>query len=817
MAKRFTTAITIGGQRVEHPPADIAQTRAWRKANCVFCPLGPAPTRAWFLMRRKALLELDKDAAHDIVWQHIEASQPDSSDATTTTLTFRGLYLVTAERLYHGGLDDDNALYLVEFADGRYLDSQKSDSGDVRMNLRSYAQQEDFLEGTGNRTWENLVADLWGKCDHLGNFPGLPADIPIDDGPDGTWLLGLNAYGALNAVLEHLDCAIAHDVLAGTYSIAQLGELQNVEDDEPTLQWDGQPVTPAAARIAEKLVVYFYERRRGHGQERDVDLVNNWAATSGVHSIEKTTGIDGSDGTLPLWDPLYAILGENGQLENEPLLDDRADNRVQRYAARMTVADAHRIHAGLRTLWKPGGFIRAVLWRNWGDGGSSPLGGTVTEYVSGPYLVRGLRDQSGPGGSSLFEFDSRPESFLTLDLARHSYPNYPHVAQLVQINHTDGIVGGHSQPPNADGLHLGRVRRFIDGSMAVLDDCWILLVDDFDQRQGQLTAKQGEFFYARLCGVRTSREIPAAQPRQLPLYLAYRGERGEDEIIVFELAQELTIGNEAQATICQLSGGNYIATNATVIVRDAFQTGAGMWAGKVGYRGLARKRSDEKYDILYMQREALFVKFQTTQDRSPQSTAIQGQVVFRFQHGDHGPSIGETITIQDVEKLFPRALKGGFGLAVWNDLVGIYTCLTVQQQCLLATAQVNMPYSGVGAGGMDGEVGVHNVTIKDFTPITPSPFNLVPQPIPRNASNVFGHKGRDNDQVLLAWDEWSVSWIVIDVSKHEVALIFDLRVKPDKTKLQVKAIKAAVETNLDPSQPAPQGVDWTDKIDLKTC
>jgi len=273
-----------------------------------------------------------------------------------------------------------------------------------------------------------------------------------------------------------------------------------------------------------------------------------------------------------------------------------------------------------------------------------------------------------------------------------------------------------------------------------------------------------------------------------------------NDLVVFQLLQELPLGGEAEASLCELQGNAYVATGEQIVVRDP-SSGYGMWAGRIGFQGVAKEASDGKYDILHMQRVALIVAFTTQGDRNPSSGVFTGRLVLPFQQGDQPPTgVGELIAIQDVDVLFPRALHGGKGLAIWNDVVGIYQCLIVQQQCILARALVNQQggFSGTGLVGID-----------NFAAISPAPFNLVPANPPQHALNYFLHRGKDNDDLLLAWDEAADEWIIIDVEKRQRKVVMGLRLKPDKKWIQVEEAECAVEFAQDPQ--------WVDKIELGTC
>lgn len=755
---RFTTAIDIDGQRVE---INIPRgTKAWRLANSVFCPLGPAPTQAWFVLTKQSVDSLDENSPHTVTWIHLETDDdPDSPTQTTRTLTFPGLYIVKAERLLHGAPADPNALYLVEFADARLLAARKSDSGALRVNLRSYANAADYLPETSGGTWTSLLTSLWNACSVLGAFPGLPGGIPIDGQPENTWMIGLSAYRALNAVLEQLDCAICHNPLTNTYTIVQLGGTQTVDDVTTSLQWNAEPVNPTASRAAANLNIYFAWHRKAYGQERDTELNLNWAYEGDGTAISQATGITGAQGTIPLWDDLPCVFGETNTQINTSAITTRAENRKSRYVTRWSVENKHRIHWGLLTDFIPGGQIRAVLWRNWNDGTidgvTNPLGGTVTEFICRPELVTAMKESGGDGSGPAW-FDGQlaapeREMYSPPDYNRHTFPNYPRLPNIVQVWDT-GSAEGDTIQPNDDGFHSGFVKRWVANTMATLGECWILFVDDYDNVAGQVDAIKGEYYGpARLSGVTTS------DGGMRPVYLVRKGGVSVGDDVVFELLAPLALSGQAVARICGLVGGNYVANGAAIVVEDFYEN-PGEWQGEVGYRGKARRRSDGKYDIIWMERPALLTRARLDEDFVTPSlgVGINPTTASFFQQGEKSPP--DPTQVFDPDEMYPRAIATSKLLAVFNSREYRLETMVAQQQCLFATANLNQTLLPENTEG---------INITEFRNGSFSPFNLRPDPAPTTCRNPFFLQGENGKKVWLAWDEQLGDWIIVQVTNDQ--------------------------------------------------
>lgn len=665
---KISTSITVDGLRaITTVPRG---TKAWQKANSIFCPVGPLHSQAWILLPRVNVANLAVNAAHVINWSLASDGQ------VSADLNFRGFYLVNAERVMHGGVSDPNALYLCEFADARLLAARKSDSGAIRANLRSYANNADYLTGTSGYTWSDLVEELWDACGVLGAYPGLPAGLPIDGVPENTWLIGVNAWRALCAVLDQLDCAVAHNPLANSnnYTIVQLGAEQNIAAiSDSLLRWDGQPLSSTIVDAAATLKIYYYFNRKSYGQERDTELADNWASVGQGNIETVATGIAGASGTKELWDDLPWLLDEDNNHVNSGAISQRNDNRKQRYVTRHSVESNHRIYWGLLSTILPGAQVRAVIWRNWDDGDFSDLGGTVTEFVSSSNMIKGY----GAGGDSISWFDyelatPERENYSPPDLGRRSYPNYPRLPNIVQVQHSGQTQPGDDVDANDDGLHPGVVKRWVSGGMATLDPCWILFVDDYDNVTGDVSAKEGDYYGpARLSGMRTS------EGQRLPLYLVRKGgeEQEDDKLVRFRLLQNLPTGGSAAAIKRVWNGFAYANQGTNIVVVDWYGVsggGRGMWQGVVGMEGWAKLRENQTsiYDIIWMEQYARFIIFELLDDlyddNGDLNEPVFGQVLESWGQGVAPPSV---VQLNAGALMHLDCKQGARGIAVRDEYI----------------------------------------------------------------------------------------------------------------------------------------------------
>jgi hypothetical protein len=577
------------------------------------------------------------------------------------------MYLVKSQRLFNGGNNDKNALHLVEFCDARGIAAAHSSTGGINYNVRSYADDTDYLDGTEGHTWTTLCTALWDACGVLGAFPGLP--YAPHGVPEDARFNGLNAWWSLCAVLEKLDCAVAHNPLAGTYSIVRLGAEQTIDEPANRIIWNAEPQDFPATDIPETVRVFFNNHYRSYGQERDTELATNWSYLGAGASTDVATGdATAVEGTVKVfWDDLYRQLDENNTLVNGTAVTARATERKDNWLQRQRTERRHKIFYGVNALFV-GAQVRAVLWRNWGDHQSNALGGTVTEYLCRPDLVRDFGNQGGGDGavgpSAWMQFEENVafENYTASDLARHSYPNYPRLPNIVQVFYS-GDSAGAPVSANADGFHPGKVRRWVANNLVTLEDCWIRFVDN---DSGDVPAINGaNYGPARLSGMSTS------DGQRLPVYTVRRG--AIVVFIEFTLTANMTAGS-ATATIDQWWGTNQPTSPTTVHDRQGLFTRA-----LTGAKGIAvLDTNDNLFIVLECQSKAGAVAMTLAADMTTNEANSTVNDFWGSQQDVQNP--GSSVIVYDAQGLFKRALDGAKGEAIYDAIDDRYRVVECQSK-----------------------------------------------------------------------------------------------------------------------------------------
>lgn len=527
MARQMTHKITLGGKQVAN--ADESMTAsippAFGTAFSNWNPLGFVPGRCWVVMRRKDIADLIDGSSekHDLVI----TGSANESGLTGGETTFKDLYVVKATRATVGPAGSNDAPYLVELADKRFILSRFSDTGDVISNLNSFANDTTFLtNSTTNGTWATLFAALWAALpsDVAGTQPTLPS---TPDGVPEDWHLhGQNAWEAIAIFLNKLDVSLSYSPHTGLFTAVQLGDAQTLPDLPVKPYHDADPLEHGSTKVPASIEVYRHVHRLSYGQERDKELAQNWALGDGHDSNTEATGKTGAvSGTvLPLWDDLKEKKDENDSTTNTAGLNTRSTNRSNNRANSLNSERVHKIFPGVHEVL-PGSQVKLVLHRQLVD--DRHIGGMVTEFIQGPEMIRSVGPANHTGTSIAVGWSPAGEGLQAPDLGRATYPNFPRLPEIVQV-HDTGETAGDEIGPNVDGLFPGRVARWVSGSLTVLDDCWIRFIDDEDNVSGFIRVINDEYFTGRLSGVETS------VATTLPIYLATSRQNTQDEICFIE-------------------------------------------------------------------------------------------------------------------------------------------------------------------------------------------------------------------------------------------------------------------------------------------
>ncbi len=500
-----TTKITLSSKPCVHngeiSPGVPKYPNAHKKANSYLCPVGPLAGRAWVLMVRADWDEISSNASHTLRFAGSRASA-----------SIGPLYVVEANRLLAGATDDANAVMLIELEDKRGLLARFTDTGGESYYIRSFANAQPYLTGTFQASWNSLLSDLWGNISTLaGSWPGLPAGYSPVGTPEGFQFAGVNAWRAVHEVLAVIGLTTAYNPLTDSFSVVRIGATQTTAT-LPTPIFDAEPESGIALDVPATVRVYFSDHYESYGQERDTELATNWAQKPPFDSDDVATSVTGAiTGTVaPIWSNLSRVLDEDNSDDNSA---ERASVAAQVAANFLLDAQTPRTYKqfeGVLTDALPGSQIKAVMWRHWGP----ELGGTVTEILQHPGVPVSI-DQTSRGPACCMK--GLGENVAPPDIGRGTFPNYPRIANIVRV-YDSGSAFGAVVSPNASGLHDAKVRRWVGGSMAELDPCWLLLVDDFDTEAGQVAAINGHYYGpARLSGLETD------SSDQRAIYLATTG------------------------------------------------------------------------------------------------------------------------------------------------------------------------------------------------------------------------------------------------------------------------------------------------------
>lgn len=251
-------------------------------------------------------------------------------------------------------------------------------------------------------------------------------------------------------------------------------------------------------------------------------------------------------------------------------------------------------------------------------------------------------------------------------------------------------------------------------------------------------------------------------------------------LVRFELTADLELGGEGPAKVCVIDGSDWFATTTIITVIDPYDPGA--WQGKTGYQGFCVARppdkdsgiSDGKYDVVYMEEQAVFIEFEALEDRDPASDSFEAKLEYWYQGREPSTTAvdpedaeaGRKLTVYDTQKIFPHILKTGKGKAVWDDINKVYETYIAQQRGIYGGALVSQDFC------VD-DVSV-SIDYNTFFVESPSPFNLEPETKPTTLLNPLKLAGLSGSEVRWEWWEQTGEFVITQVEHAEEDLVIDV-------------------------------------------
>lgn len=418
-------------------------------ANSVTVPLGPRPTRALFLMYRADLNTFDAEEYHTAT-----LTEHDEQGNERARRELKQLVFVNARCLTPGKAGDEDAVYLAEFADARWLCHNHAFSVPInkQYNVRAAAwgtsgstlYYADSTNGGTAWTWTTMIQDVWTLMStQLGSAPALP--FTPDGTPEGWKFPGMSAWVSLNQLLYRIGCAITVDLTAASsqFSIVRVGATDTTQD---ALE-DALVLAQAGAKIHDEEFVesnvggfpygyrvFFHRVQEHYGTEQTTQQTSAQFSTNQVYSVDVNGSyFSDTDANIltPIWDDLPAIYDASGAITNAAACATRAAERAADAERMFDTGGAmmHRTFVGLRAF-KPGSKLKGVCWRQDLQGIRDPEhpGGWVTEIVRHPYRFLAGRNENG----RWMEDVSGSVPLQPPDLSP-TYPNYPHLLQVIRL------------------------------------------------------------------------------------------------------------------------------------------------------------------------------------------------------------------------------------------------------------------------------------------------------------------------------------------------------------------------------------------------
>ena len=516
------------------------------QANSYVCPLGPEPGKAWLLLTRKQIDEIepsDRDGAT------LKFALYDLTEGKSLqSLEVEGMVFLRGQRMMMGKPDDENAVYLTEWADHRWWawnfnNTTATSPGSFNVRMPSPEDPHQYYEqsrrsaggSVSDYTWQTMLDNIWQRLPD--SYAGLGPTLPYTPSvaPDGWEVKDCHALGTLAKMLSEIGCTIGFDPTDKTYSYVRLGQSQDEPDDLPRPVFDAEMITNVHAFCPRYSVSVFAKWEREHGTQDTTDEDVNWRFST--HSTQQTTiSGTGSEGTKETqWHDVKDYLNSADRSARKQEFSDNLEND------RKTPESLKR-YSGIRTDQLPGPQVKVVLWRHWGDG-------FVTEVVRRPGVASAMRVL--PDGRMDGQWKSIDRLQRGPDFGQQTFPVYPQLMEFITIKEgSPGLV----TEPNADGLYDAIINRVGIPSYQMV---WARMVDYKGSEDGNADVLSGVTRLGRMMGTATSAEGSEGSAERRPLYWIFMGSYGMKPVIEFELTATLTGNSSAAANITGSGADQY--------------------------------------------------------------------------------------------------------------------------------------------------------------------------------------------------------------------------------------------------------------------
>lgn len=268
-------------------------------------------------------------------------------------------------------------------------------------------------------------------------------------------------------------------------------------------------------------------------------------------------------------------------------------------------------------------------------------------------------------------------------------------------------------------------------------------------------------------GITTGDRVAAFYIYGVPV-LVNLEESVEGDVVVFQLTAAKTSAlADTAAVLMELVAGVWTTTGTAITVTDRYTAnGRGMWFAPNGARGFARRGVDGKYDIIYMQRRDLFVRFQAISDWDGGEFLANIISESMFQHGDLPPAIVAGVQIFDPNQIFPQAKTDCFGLAVFNDTLNRYEVVAVDSLVMYATCELNATLNRFDATA--------SLDVVTWLGQSTKPFGRNPIAIPITADNLYGFSANNGALAHVVYYRQTNRFVLLGVTRRQDTVVFEL-------------------------------------------